>query len=1092
MLYNYVVTAQKPTSVTMSLTCNFTAPNETNLIMCKNTRVEIHTLTPEGLQPVLDVCIYGRIASVEKFRPSEQETDWLFLSTEKCDFCVLSFDRNTGEIVTQANGTAQDRIGRPAEHAQMGIIDPKGRIIGMHLYTGLFKIVGVNAKTGELSEAFNVRLEELHVIDIQFLHDTDAPTLALLYQDNREGRHVKTYEVNMEAQELTVGPVSKANVDSATMLVPVPAPSGGVLIVGELGITYMPLVGEEVSVVVKPTLFASCGFVDPDGSRLLLGDVKGGFHVLLMEKEDGIVTGMKLQLLGATSVASSISYLDSGVVFVGSSYGDSQLVKLMTEPDEDGSYLQLLDTFTNLGPIVDFRVVDLERQGQGQIVTCSGAYDDGTIRVVRSGIGINEQASVEMPGVKGIWSLSDASSSYDHFLVVSFVGQTRFLAITDEEIEETSIAGFDTTSQTLLCQKCSSFLIQVTQNEVRVVNGSSLELVSTWRPDDGASINVVDCNSAGQLVLSAGNDNVVLYLETDLELGTVSKKGSATTEHEVACLSLDTFAIAPGNKSSYCALGLWTDISARILSVPAMEEVTSTVLGGEFLPRSVALTSYEGSDYLLVGLGDGHLFTFSVAEGMTLGDKRKLSLGTQPITMRTFSSNGNRNLFAVSDRPTVIYSNNKKLLFSNVNLPDVEYVSPFNTEAFPDSLAIYSGGCLTIGTIDDIQKLHIRTVRLGEMPRRIAHHESSNSFAVLTVKSQTSANGLEEETSALRLLDNVSFERLDSFELRRMELACSVEAIHFEGDTTEYIVAGTALARQGDSEPKTGRLLVFRVEERKLVLVTELDIPGAAFCLTTIAGGRLLAGVNSVLRVYAWKNDSDSPSLEEEARSAGNVVVLRASARGTLCIAGDLMRSISLFNYNPAEKTLVEIARDYNPNWVSDVTMLDDDTFLNAENSFNLYTVTKNVDAMSDEERGRLETCGEFHLGEAVNRFREGSLVMRPSDTPGAAPLTTIFATVAGAIGVVASLSKQEYDFFRSVEQSINNVISGVGGLDHKKWRSFSSERKHTPAHGFIDGDLVESFLDLNRGKMEEVAKPLGITVENLRKRIEDLAQSIH
>lgn len=45
----------------------------------------------------------------------------------------------------------------------------------------------------------------------------------------------------------------------------------------------------------------------------------------------------------------------------------------------------------------------------------------------------------------------------------------------------------------------------------------------------------------------------------------------------------------------------------------------------------------------------------------------------------------------------------------------------FNSQSFPDSLAIATEESLTIGTIDDIQKLHIRTVPLGEMPRRISH-----------------------------------------------------------------------------------------------------------------------------------------------------------------------------------------------------------------------------------------------------------------------------------------------------------------------------------------------------------------------------------
>ena len=36
-------------------------------------------------------------------------------------------------------------------------------------------------------------------------------------------------------------------------------------------------------------------------------------------------------------------------------------------PAEPGNFVEVLDTMTNLGPIVDFVVVDLERQGQGQV-----------------------------------------------------------------------------------------------------------------------------------------------------------------------------------------------------------------------------------------------------------------------------------------------------------------------------------------------------------------------------------------------------------------------------------------------------------------------------------------------------------------------------------------------------------------------------------------------------------------------------------------------------------------------------------------------------------------------------------------------------
>jgi hypothetical protein len=48
------------------------------------------------------------------------------------------------------------------------------------------------------------------------------------------------------------------------------------------------------------------------------------------------------------------------------------------------------------------------------------------------------------------------------------------------------------------------------------------------------------------------------------------------------------------------------------------------------------------------------------------------------------------------------------------------------------------------------------------------------------------------------------------------------------------------------------------------------------------------------------------------------------------------------------------------------IDILDDDTYIGAENWYNLFTVRKNSDAATDEERARLEVVGEFHLGDMV------------------------------------------------------------------------------------------------------------------------------
>ncbi|KAL2629921.1 hypothetical protein R1flu_014607 [Riccia fluitans] len=1088
--WNYVVTAHKPTNVTHSCVGNFTGPQELNLIIAKCTRIEIHLLTPHGLQPMLDVPLYGRIATLELFRPPGESQDVLFISTERYKFCVLQWDAEAGELVTRAMGDVSDRIGRPTDNGQIGIVDPDCRLIGLHLYDGLFKVIPIDNK-GQLKEAFNIRLEELQVLDIKFLYGCSKPTIAVLYQDNKDARHVKTYEVQLKEKDFGEGPWLQNNLDNgAGLLIPVPLPLGGAIIIGEQTIVYYN--GSVFKAIpIRPSITKAYGRVDADGSRYLLSDHAGMLHLLVITHDKERVLGLKVEPLGETSAASTLSYLDNGVVYVGSSYGDSQLIRLNSQADAKQSYVEVLESFVNLGPIVDLCVVDLERQGQGQVVTCSGAYKDGSLRIVRNGIGINEQASAELQGIKGMWSLRASSQeTYDTFLVVSFISETRILAMNaDDELEETEIDGFDSEAQTLFC--CNAIhdqLIQVTAGSLKLVDAASRRQLTEWKAPPGIAINVASAN-ASQVLLATGGGNLV-YLEIGHE--TLTEIKHIQLEYEISCLDINPVGDDP-NRSQLAAVGMWTDISVRVFSLPDLNLITKESLGGEIIPRSVLFCAFEGIPYLLCALGDGHLFNFvlDLSTGQ-LTDRKKISLGTQPITLRTFRSKNATHVFAASDRPTVIYSSNRKLLYSNVNLKEVNHMCPFNSASFPDSLAIGKEGELTIGTIDDIQKLHIRTVPLGEQPRRICHQESSRTFGLCSFRYQNSSNGEDMETHYVRLIDDQTFEIIATYQLDTYETGCSIITCSFADDSNVYFCVGTAYALPEENEPSKGRILVFIVEDGKLQLLTEKETKGAVYSLNAF-NGKLLAAINQKIQLYKWTlRDDGSRELQTECGHHGHILALYVQSRGDFIVVGDLMKSISLLMYKPEEGAIEERARDYNANWMTAVEILDDDTYLGAENSFNLFTVRKNSDAATDEERGRLEIVGEYHLGEFVNRFRHGSLVMRLPDGEASRIPTVIFGTVNGVIGVIASLPQDQFIFLLKLQQNLVKVIKGVGGLSHEQWRSFNNERKTVDAKNFLDGDLIESFLDLNRNRMEEIASNLEVSVEELCKRVEELTRYLY
>jgi len=110
-----------------------------------------------------------------------EKQDFLFVSTERYKFCVLSYDSKRNEIITRANGDIEDKVGRASDIGQLAAIDPECRMITMHLYDGLVKTIPIDSR-GQLQEAFNMRIEEPNIIDLQFLHGTSKPTCVVLYQ----------------------------------------------------------------------------------------------------------------------------------------------------------------------------------------------------------------------------------------------------------------------------------------------------------------------------------------------------------------------------------------------------------------------------------------------------------------------------------------------------------------------------------------------------------------------------------------------------------------------------------------------------------------------------------------------------------------------------------------------------------------------------------------------------------------------------------------------------------------------------------------------------------------------------------------------
>jgi len=277
----------------------------------------------------------------------------------------------------------------------------------------------------------------------------------------------------------------------ANTIISIPSPITGIIIIGSTSMTYYNSNGNQQSVEISPTMVLSYVSICNDGTRYLYSDHRGLLSVLalridssygngniiiggssssssylginddnvnhnntidnIISSGSNIVTSIVVDMIGTTSIATSLAYLSYAILYIGSQYGDNQLIKLYPEKkmmEDDDSYdvedddddrdhdqifvddilidnddddninnynsdrrskssnsnkmsryndtsssnssrsnnnnmFEILSTYTNIGPILDMCLIEHDKHsgGQRQLITCSGAYNDGTLKI---------------------------------------------------------------------------------------------------------------------------------------------------------------------------------------------------------------------------------------------------------------------------------------------------------------------------------------------------------------------------------------------------------------------------------------------------------------------------------------------------------------------------------------------------------------------------------------------------------------------------------------------------------------------------------------------------------------------------------------
>ncbi|MCJ1340592.1 pre-mRNA-splicing factor rse1, partial [Bachmanniomyces sp. S44760] len=790
--------------------------------------------------------------------------------------------------------------------------------------------------------------------------------------------------------------------------------------------------------------------------------------------------------------------------------------------------VNLAESIDSMNPQIDCKVANLTDEDAPQIYSICGTGARSSLRTLKHGLEVNDIVDSELPSVpSAVWTTKiTRGDEYDAYIVLSFSNATLVLSI-GETVEEVHDTGFLSTASTLAVQQLGEdALIQVHPKGIRHIRVD--RRVNEWPAPQHRSIVAATTNERQVAVALSSGEIVYFEMDTDGSLAEYDEKREMSGT--VTCLSLGE--VPEGRvRSQFLAVGC-DDSTVRILSLdPDSTLENKSVQALTSAPNALSIMAMADSTsggftlYLHIGLYSG-VYLRTVLDEITgeLSDTRTRFLGHKPAKLFRVSVKGQPAVLALSSRPWLGYSDpqTKGFMLTPLDYVDLEWAWNFSSEQCTEGMVGIHGQNLRIFSIEKLgNNLLQQSIPLTYTPRKFVRHPDQPLFYTIesdnnTLSPSTKQKLLNDTTvvngdgvvlppeefgypraqghwaSCIHVIDPVTTKSvLQQIDLEDNEAAVSLATVSFASQDDEtFLVVGTAkdlvVAPRSYS---AGFIHVFRFQEegKELEFIHKTKVEEPPMALLSFQG-RLLAGIGRDLRIY----DLGMKQLLRkcQAQVVPNLVV-GLQTQGSRIIVSDVQESVVFVVYKYQENILIPFVDDTVARWTTCSTMVDYETVAGGDKFGNLWLLRcpQKASEEADEDGSGAHLVHERqYLQGAPNRL---ALMCHffPQDLPTSLQKTQLVAGgrdilvwtgLQGTLGIlVPFVSREDVDFFQTLEQHLRTEDAPLAGRDHLIYRSY-----YVPVKGVIDGDLCERYALLPNDKKQMIAGELDRSVREIERKV--------
>lgn len=353
--------------------------------------------------------------------------------------------------------------------------------------------------------------------------------------------------------------------------------------------------------------------------------------------------------------------------------------------------------------------------------------------------------------------------------------------------------------------------------------------------------------------------------------------------------------------------------------------------------------------------------------------------------------------------------------------------------------------------------------------------------------------------SCIQIIDPITEKKaIYTLELEENEAAVSIAAVTFTSQDDEaFLVVGTGKDMIMAPRSHSGGFIhIYRFDNdgKSLEFIHKTKVEEPPLALLGFQG-RLLAGVGKLLRIY----DLGMRQLLRKAQcEASPTLIVGLQTQGSRIIVSDLQESTTFVVYKFQSNKLIPFADDYMARWATCTTMVDYETVAGGDKFGNMWLVrcpAKASEEADEEGSGahltnerqylngaphRLNLMSHFYCQDIPTSIQKCQLVAGGRDV-------LLWAGIQGTLGIfVPFVSREDVDFFQSLEQQMRSEDPPLAGRDHLIYRGY-----YVPVKGVIDGDLCERFILLPTDKKLMIASEMERTVREVERKIGDFRSRV-